>query len=530
MFLFLAVCACTKELTETVDTKDGETQLIYATVNAATKISYTDNSWGISGVWEAGDSFLALQDGEVVTFTLQSGAGSTSALFVAETSGVTASTQWKAVLGTKTHAEGSGTEIQGGYLGQNGTLQGLNECNYVVAESNGKDPVFDFDKGEYLSTILRIQLPAGIKSIEYTTCAYVKVTSTGPEFIYLNDAESSEFTSGKVMTVLNLDNASSSGDCIYIAVPSVNHSHTIGQTGKQYQNLRTGIVITLMNDVSDNATLSYGTLYDYDLTGKGGLVATLDFSGVTLLARPRPSDAVQFTASGTICVSVSTSNQIANTINTKWAPFNIGASESYETGNYYAFGMVSPATEYRPDWDSFQNYKFRGDVATFGSSYYDVLGYKHDKYPSKSEVNGKSNTTFYSVSKTKFDMARILWGSAWRLPHWIELAPLKDGAKTYQTIGGQNCLKVSNDETGNYLVFPCAGGWNGGKGSAAYKEGYVEIWSGDKNQRTRSNAGWDKAAVWWYKADAAEDPNLISREEMKYAFPVRPVLASSTVK
>ena len=105
--VFAALCACEKaqeNALEEATPKNGEKQIISATVNVATKVAYSENTpgggSGISSVWESGDKFYAIQDNNtVVTFNLVSGAGNTSATFEAEAEGVSASTTWKAVLG-----------------------------------------------------------------------------------------------------------------------------------------------------------------------------------------------------------------------------------------------------------------------------------------------------------------------------------------------------------------------------------------------------------------------------------------------
>ena len=168
-----AMCSCTKkELpTDKENLPEEEMQTIYARVNIATKVAYSEvnegGGAGLTSVWSEGDHFYAIQDGsKVVQFTMSSDnyAGKTYAVFTAKTSGVTSSTTWKAVLGQA--ATVSGTTIKCDYLGQAGTLNSLGRFNYVVAEASGTEPSFDFDNGTKLSHILRIKLPAGPEQIE----------------------------------------------------------------------------------------------------------------------------------------------------------------------------------------------------------------------------------------------------------------------------------------------------------------------------------------------------------------------------
>ena len=298
-------CACEKEknFQEEANTQSEGRQIITATVNCATKVSYSENTpgggSGISSVWEDGDQFYAIQDGStVVTFTLSSGAGNTTATFTAEAEGVTAATEWIAVLGK--NASVHGTEIHCGFADQGGKLASLNNYNYVYAEGTGLTPSFDFNNGEKLSYIMRIKLPAGIKCIEYTCPAYFKVTGSGAESVRaIGDSESYDKMPVRTIT---LASASSAGDLLYLAVPAVNHfMNYILYNNKQYKNRQTGVILTFLNDDSENATLSNGTVLglseSHDLSTKGGQIGTFDLSEMQLIKRPKPSDAITFTAS-----------------------------------------------------------------------------------------------------------------------------------------------------------------------------------------------------------------------------------------
>lgn len=515
--LVSALCACTKQDELIPADQSSAKQIITAYVNAGTKVGYTDNNPGISSVWEAGDTFKAIQtqDGEtsVVTFTLTSGAGTTSAVFTAETTGATEGTKWIGILGSAATVDG--TAVTCSYMNQTGKLADFDDFAYVKAEAAGLKPVFDFNAGIKLSYILRIKLPAGIKSIEYTPCGYEKVTASATETIlFNNDLDKSEFTSDKVTTILNLDAASAAGDCLYITVPAIDYSKERSKVnnGHQFQNLQTGVVLTLMNDVSDNATLSYGTVFDGDARNKGGMIKTLDFSGVTLLARPRPSDAVTLTATN-VKYADSAMKQAAATVTTYWAPFNIGASKPSEQGWFMSY-----ATHYQnPEGKFTVCNTIRGNAD--GTQRYLSLGYLHSKYAENSD-----NNTYYTISKTKYDGARVIWGRAWRIPHTIELAALLKGDITGETVDGNSCVKIALG--GNFIYLPLTGFWKEGE----YKDAeYAEIWGGDKQQRSwnSSNSGrWNEAWGGHYKAGSG---SKCDSYEHKCAMGVRPVLASSVV-
>lgn len=67
-------------------------------------------------------------------------------------------------------------------------------------------------------------------------------------------------------------------------------------------------------------------------------------------------------------------------LSVKWAPYNVGASEPKDFGNYYAWGEIEPKNSY-----SVENYTLDYFWAP------DVFG-------------------------TKYDVAHVKWGSNWRIP------------------------------------------------------------------------------------------------------------------
>lgn len=354
IFALSAIWACNKQ--EIAPSEEiastGEKQTIYATAVVsddadATKLAYNEiqpgGGMGMKSTWEAGDSFLALQDSNtVVTFTLTSGEGTSNGVFSAEATGVTAATQWIAVLGNAAVEQGSGTEIHCSFMNQKGTKATLDDFNYVKADGTGENPSFNFSTGDKLAHVLRVKLPAGIKCIEYTPCAWNKVTGTEVKKVYYNTTDkdgANDYGPSKTSTI-TLDAESKAGDCIYLAIPCVDYSRTYMtyNSGKQNMNLQNGIVLTIMNNNSDNATKSTGYVYEQNAVNEGGKIQTVDMSGMTLISRPKPADAVNIAKTGVVCVAHSSALKQAGDVNTYWAPFNLGASKVSEAGKYIAFG------------------------------------------------------------------------------------------------------------------------------------------------------------------------------------------------
>lgn len=522
---FAALCACQK-VQEPVTPEEnapeaGNKQIITALVNCPTKVSYSENTpgggAGISSVWSEGDTFYAIQDGStVVTFTLSSGAGSTSAAFTAEAEGVTASTEWVAVLGKS--ASVHGTEIHCGYTGQNGTIANLNKYNYVTATGTGLTPSFNFEGGEKLSYIVRLKLPAGIKCIEYTSPATFKVQGSGSSHFYAKGEN--DLYSNIPTTTITLSSTSATGDLAYIAVPAINHNSKAWtyNNNKQYGNMRTGVIVTLLNNTSAEATQSNGSVIDSDLSSKGGQVGTWDMSSWTLITRPKPSDAIEVVTTDAVTEDGS-SNYIFDLTGTDtfWAPFNLGASTPEGKGNYYGWGEITtPEERGREDGYTFPAYTLRGQPSGASTNYYNYISvYAAVETPS---LAGRYNT----IRGGRYDVARVKWGSAWRMPGFIEAYATWKKA-SWTTVNGQGGLSYGG------VFLP---GYNARMGTNEHQpKGWDQacIWSADQFQRNQGGVDYDSAYIvgstsghgsadWW-------------RQGMKreWGLQIRPVLASSTI-
>jgi len=519
LILISSICACSKKEIAQEPQTTGEKQTIYATVNAATKLAYSEvtsgGGAGLTSTWETGDSFQAIQDGtKTVTFTLYEGAGTTSAKFIAETEGVTESTQWTAVLGGAAVSAGSGKEIHCGYMNQTGTLASLSNYNYVKASGTGLKPSFDFAAGTKLSVIFRIKLPEGIKCIEYTPCGYNKVTSGSADIVYLNDSEQNDYSASKTSTI-TLASASSKNDLVYLAVPALDFSRTYQtyNNNKQNGNLRTGLVLTLMNDNSDNATLSNGTVYEKKITGKEGSIGTIDLSAMTLLSRPKPTDAINIAKNNVVCVAHSSALKQAGNVDTYWSPFNLGASKVSEAGYYVAFGEAFDNGVY-----TFVKYSMRHK--TDGTNNRDdYCSTQHAKF-----VENGNNTKFYTVAGSRYDAARVVWGSAWRMPYMIELSVLYNATMKVEKIDGHDCITFT--EGGSSISVPIAGYKK--EENAAKDETTLFLRSADKINRAASNAGWNAAYGIYIKNTL--NTKAMDRWDHYAGLNIRPVLAKSTIK
>ena len=529
--LVASFAACSKqEVIGPEVTPEGKQIITARVLNPKTKLAYSENvaggGSGMSSIWEVGDSFNAIQktgdDVVVVTFELYSGEGTSSATFKAETEGVTAETVWTAVLGNNAYL---GTdELNCSYKGQNGTVEGLYDYNYVLSTGSGMSPEFDFSSGSNLSYIMRLKLPSGIKSIEYTPSAYWKVTPSGATRKYYdtdkyNESDTHTYAAFEPIntSTITLDTPSSSGDIVYIAVPAIDYSESgvVYNAGKQKGNIRCGVVVTILNDTSDNATASNGAVLGADVSSKGGQIATFDMSGWSLIPRPKPSDAILLEdAKAQNITNASLKQKVpASTMKTYWAPFNIGAGSATEVGDYFAFGEVNGGkTDY-----TFVTYSLRHNPS--GEFYNDFIS-------ARRYVDG-GTTSFLTIAGSRYDAARVKWGIAWRMPHLAECRALWDGNNSYDinaTISGVNGMKITNNATSEYVFLP-----KPDKSKQEYLTGedsstFAYIWVADKPQRNQGDTGWNSAfTVGTKKNDLYNDMRLLEYS----GIPVRPVLSSS---
>lgn len=516
-----ALCACSKEQLAEKTVNSDEEQLITATVNMDnTKLAFSENQAGggagLASKWEEGDTFYAYAGSELIKFTLTSGAGAATATFQAKAKGVTDATQWTAVIGG--NAEVVSGELHCNFMGQTGQLSDLDNYSYMTAKGTGKTPVFNFSNGTKLSYILRVKLPAGIKCIEYTPCGYGKVTSSAVSQIDYNDNDQNDYSQTSTIT---LGSTSASGDCIYISLPLLNYSRTRSSyaNGEQYGNLKAGVIITLLNNDSDNADQSTGLVFEDNVTGKGGLIKTLDMSSMALIHRVKPSEAVLFSKTGNIQCKLHTSalTQKATDVNTYWSPCNLGASKPSEVGGYFALGEY----EYGKSTYTFPSYTLRHSTKSTN---------RDDVVSAEFKISGTKYG--FTMCGSRYDAARVLWGQAWRMPHMIEVYAASNGNCSRTTLEGVAGIQFNGTTP---LFIPNSRYMDGSKlndGTTSKPDDDYDcarFWSGDQLNRSYSSAGWNEVFTFGNTKDTSTDYDYWRRSRY-LGFPIRPVLNSSILK
>jgi len=133
----------------------------------------------------------------------------------------------------------------------------------------------------------------------------------------------------------------------------------------------------------------------------------------------------------------------------KWASWNVGADKPEGLGNLYAWGELSPKTDY-----SASTYKFYNDS-------YTKYGSVDNKYRLDSED----------------DVAQQKWGDKWRMPTFEELKELKEKCTFTKTeLNGVPVTKVTGPN-GNFIYFPYPGNFTGTY--LYFKNSVGSYWSSD---------------------------------------------------
>ena len=112
-------------------------------------------------------------------------------------------------------------------------------------------------------------------------------------------------------------------------------------------------------------------------------------------------------------------------LSVKWASCNVGATSCEEFGDRFAWGELSPKSEYKEK--TYQYYD------TDNKSYMDIGTY---------------------IGGTARDVAHVRWGGGWRMPTWDELDELRRQCTwTWTKVNGVNGYIVKG-KNGNSIFFP----------------------------------------------------------------------------
>ncbi|MCQ2155926.1 MAG: calcineurin-like phosphoesterase family protein [Bacteroidales bacterium] len=525
LLLVVLTAACNRE---EYTPAGGDEVTIYATASlqerTAAKMIYEDHcdeGKGILSGWKTGDTFLALEvNGSTVTpvtFTATAPADVKTTFVSSGAVSADENTVWVAVLGKRAAFDGS--SITCSYSGQDGTLKNLENYDYVTASSKGGNPDFNYGGGRHLSHIEKIKLPEGVCSLEFNTCERKDEYRINSDASV--DAATADYHAQAVRT-LTTGGGSKSGQTLYLAVPAIDYSEA-------------GLIVTFFNS---DRTRSTGRVLSRDLSAEGGRMGSADFSGMEMIDRPAAGEAVDFVSESFIALK-HYENTSYSGINDeyefhscpKWAPYNLGAKAAPASaeefyGEYFAWGETSLKESF--SWNSYKH-----------ASDHSGIGYRKN-YVGKSDIP----LEFGTICGTKYDAARVQWGTDWRLPSLEEMLSLlgnneilnlTSGGKEEQTSSGFYTRDLSTfngtdvkgrsfTKNGRTIFLPYSGRFGyaeGGETSAAGQVGKI----GYYYCGTHNNISGSKEA---YRLLVR--PNQVEpySQEAGYGFSVRPVLAAGS--
>ncbi len=399
--------------------------------SSRTKMIYEDSypeSGGIKAGWVTGDTFLALEiNGETVTpVTFKATASKDIKATFTSTGAVAATpdTRWVAVLGKGASFADGGLCCS--YTGQRGTLEGLEGFDYMVTSAIGESPDFDYSKGKQLTYALRMVLPEGVENIEFNTGISDSEWHISKDGVVTPCSVDSR---PKAVRTVKMPSPSSLEQIAYLAVPAVDYTDA-------------GLIVTVFNK---DGSKSQGKVLSKDLTSLGGRIGTFTFDA--LIDRPLPSEAIDFISqlkSNLQYVnndSWSVINDVYSFSNSpKWSPFNVGASSAPTTaeevyGSYFAWGETEQKSSYSED-----SYRLSGKEGSIGR----VREYRGDSYTA---------LDLHTISGTKYDAARVKWGSAWRMPFLEEMLSLVGSNESQSVTAGVSSAMPSGIITEDVTSF-----------------------------------------------------------------------------
>ena len=442
------LAGCTKELVESpvANCEDGFVIIASATAPGAfieSKVNYNDEydireQMGdiTAGAWSAGDKFTALEiNGDVitpVTFTT-TGTGASAEFKSSGAVAASENTSWVAVSGNATVENGT---IICTYDGQDGTLAKLGNYDYAVAQASGASPVFDFASGKRLTYVMRLAVPEQTKYVEFNTGkdhnGGWNVSSVGKA------TATTSCTEKEAVKMVTLPSVVGGGAFVYLAVPAIDLMHSS-------ENRLAGLIVTIM---TADKRHSQGKAISTNLAVRSGHTALYDMSNLEWMARPLASDAIKL---GTITYGTD-SYPLGS-----WAPFNVGGdvhtSDEAIKGGQYSWAETEAKTSFTKN-----NYRWLD-----GSSYSTQRGYKYigvvegvKPFIEVSYAGGKGHQhgpgTYYDIAGTKYDAARVKWGSEWKMPSseiCNNLLKAGDYSLT-ETIDVDEKLKYTEYEAGTY--------------------------------------------------------------------------------
>ena len=180
---------------------------------------------------------------------------------------------------------------------------------------------------------------------------------------------------------------------------------------------------------------------------------------------------------------------------TKWASYNVGATKPEEAGDYYAWG---------------QNYVSEG--------------YTWSAYLFCNGTQETCQDLGDNISGTGFDVARLKWGSKWRMPTSSDFREMTSNCTTeWTTVNGVIGRKYTSKKNGKSIFFPAAG--YRASTSVLESGNYGFYWTSEKEPFSGYLQPEQTvySACYWRIDSSSEPPQGFLYAARVYGFMVRPI-------
>ena len=215
-------------------------------------------------------------------------------------------------------------------------------------------------------------------------------------------------------------------------------STTIGSKGGPIVGYEDGTHLTFSGVLDESAV---GNLVGYEF-------CINDFTDYTLYTRNAGSRIIsdnKYIGVGDISATPWTADALTYVdlgLSVKWATRNLGATNPWDKGDYYAWGETTPRYTGSPQADPIAFKDGYSDGYVWSTYVYGTSTTTLTKYNTEAEKGVVDNKTTLELTD---DAAHVQWGGAWRMPTSAEQEELINGCSwEYITEFPRGCLFTSN--------------------------------------------------------------------------------------
>lgn len=210
-------------------------------------------------------------------------------------------------------------------------------------------------------------------------------------------------------------------------------------------------------------------------------------------------------------------------LSVEWATCNIGASQPYENGDYFAWGELTPKNKY-----AWENYKFVDPTKPIEVKNYNYI-VSFTKYTAINDASQKNDNR--RMLESKDDAATAKWGNSWRMPTAEEFNELIEKCEWNRCDMNGWSGYVITGPNGNSIFIPCCGYKH--HESEHNKSSQVNLWSKslsteDTKEAQYLSAGYNLDVFAFFMGGESLDSFEVPVMDRCDGMPVRPVRASKS--